>query len=294
MNRLDGNPLLNLALQGRVFHFVDGLTGSDARRRAANRAYATIQAAFDAASSGAALVVTGGTDYDEALVFDDRGKSNIVIVGAGGRGGVSVAPSGTNASALVNSIDDLTLINIGLASKGTGIGLSNNGRRLAAVNCKLEGETDGGGKAAQLSLGTVAQIAAHTHGKGSDVYFENVETAWADTGIQLVATDYGAVTQVLIEGGWSHGHKTAAFEESGGTASIRFRDLFVHRRLFGAAEDGTAPTKYLSLNDDNGNTGVVSECVFPTALNGGLNLVSTGLKWVANRHPAGLSTTQPS
>ena len=70
--------------------------------------------------------------------------------------------------------------------------------------------------------------------------------------------------------------------------------LDIGQCVFLRQEDGTEPTAYILLNDDNGNKGVVWGCTFPSALAGGKNLVSTGLIWTGNLHTGGHSTTQPS
>ena len=161
------------------------------------------------------------------------------------------------------------------------------------IECKIEGGT----WPLILRLGTVAQIAALTHGKGADVLMDDCEFCWAANCVRLMNSDYGALTQARFLDCKFHNFTASAFEEadgSGGSAAVRFRNLEIGRCTFDDNEGGAAPTKYLSLDDDNGNDGIVHDCSFPTAINSGLNLVSTALHWVSNRHTGGISTGVPS
>lgn len=248
----------------------------------------TIQAALDSAVAGDTIYVQPG-EYVEAVTVA-RAKSKLTIVGLGGRGAVYIAPTTTNATALTILADDVTLINIGCDGDGTGSGLVNYGSRTRAYGCKIEGGTNG----LKATLATDAQHTAATHGTGADCLFDDCEFAWNTNGVLLAATDYGAVTQIRFKDCRFHNNSAAAFEESGGTASIRYRNLLIDGCVFERLEDGTEPTAYVLLNDDNGNKGVVTGCSFPSAINGGKNLVSTGLLWVSNRHTGGVSTGQPS
>lgn len=249
---------------------------------------ASVAEAIAAASPGDTIYVEPSS-YDEAVVVPIA-KPRLVLVGTGGRGATGLAPETTNATALTIEADDVTIINLGCDGNGTGAGLVNRGRRTRVFGSKIEG----GAVGARLTLGTDAQITAGTHGKGDDLWFVDCEICWNTKGVELVATDYGALTQVRFRRCLFHDNTAADFEESGGSAAVRYRDLDLGECVFLRQEEGSEPTKYLSLNDDNTNTGVVHGCTFPTALDGGRNLVSTGLLWVANFHPAGLSTGQPS
>lgn len=250
--------------------------------------YSTIQAAVTASSAGDTVFVSPG-DYNEAVTVA-YAKTNLRIIGVGGRGSVAIAPTTSNATALTVEANDCTIINIGCDGDGTGSGVVNRGRRLRMYGCKIEGGTVG----LKLTLGTAAQVAADTHNDGSDTLFSDCEIAWNTKGVEIVATDHGAVTQARFRNCWFHDNSAADFEESGGTVSIRYRDLDIGYCAFLRQEDGTEPTAYVLLNDDNGNKGVVHNCSFPTALTGGKNLVSTGLIWLGNVHTGGISTGQPS
>lgn len=270
-------------------HYVDpskagyGTTWADAFKLA--------QDAINKAVAGDYIYFAPG-EYVEALTIA-RAKSNLTLIGVGGRGSAFVAPTTVNATAMTIEADDVTIVNVGMDGNGTGHGCVNRGRRTRLEKCKIEGGTNG----LRLTLGTVAQINAATHGEGDDVWVIDCEFAFNTNGVMLVNSDFGAVTQVRFRNCTFHDNSAADFEETngaGGTVSILYRDLDIGQCAFLRKEDGSEPTKYLSLNDDNGNKGVVWDCSFPTALTSAKNLVSTGLIWTANKHTGGISTGQPS
>lgn len=267
--------------------FVDATAGFW-RRQGVGNSFRTLQAAINASRPGMSIYIAPG-QYNEAVTIP-AGKSNISLIGVGGRGAAYIETETTNGVALTNHAADVTVMNLGLDGDGTGAGLINTGARFRAYGCKIEGDDI----ACQMTMGTVAQIAAGTKGKGSDCLLDDCEFAWATTGMLLTASDYGAVTQLRVRKSLFHNHSAASVEESGGTVSIRYRNLRIDECVFEQLEDGTIPTKFISLNDDNGNKGIVARCTFPTAINSGKNLVSTGLLWTSNFHTGGISTAQPS
>jgi hypothetical protein len=273
-------------------------SGIDGNTGAYDSPYSTIQYAIDQSAPGGVIVVSEGA-YDEAVtIARDGGRlgtglAGLTIVGLGGRGATFVETSTTNATALTNDCDDITIVNVGFAGDGTGAGVINTGSRLRMYGCKLEG----GAVAIQFTLGTVAQDAAGTKGNGADCLLEDCETAWTTRGILLTCTDYGAVTETFISNCYHHDHSAAAIDESvgsGGSAAVLFQGLRINNCIFNDLEDGTAPTAFILLNDNNANAGIVTQCAFPSAINSGKNLVSTALHWVSNYHTGGISTAQPS
>lgn len=278
--------------------FVDPANGLAGNTGAFDNPLATIQAAIDLSRPGGTIGLAPG-EYDEVVVIARDGGiadalNNLTIYGYGGRGSAYIATSTTNGVALTNHSDDLTLINVGLDGDGTGAGLINTGSRLRAYGCKIEGDDI----ACQMTLGTVAQEAAGTRGRGADCLFDqNCEFAWAAQGLLITCTDYGAVTELQIANSNFHDNSAAAIDESvgaGGSAAVLFQGLRINNCIFNDLEDGTAPTAFILLNDDNANSGIVTQCAFPSAINGGKNLVSTALHWVSNYHTGGISTGQPS
>lgn len=273
-------------------------TGSDAQNGlSAEGAFATIQHAIDASSYGDVILIGPGS-YDEALTIDrpSIGSAGLFILGLGGPGAVGVAPTAVNATALTNHADDVTVVNVGLAGVGTGHGLTNTGSRLRTSGCKLEND-DGTGICAQMTMGTVAQIAAHTRGKGADCKLMDGEFAWAASGVLLTCTDYGAVTELQVQGNWFHDLDTKHIYESvgaGGSAAVTYASLKLLGNVHQNDEAGTQPTDYVLLNANNANSGIMAGCVFPQAANGGKVLLSTKLISVGNFFTGGISTGQPS
>lgn len=249
----------------------------------------TLQAAIDRARDGATLVLAPG-EY-EGNVIIPRTTSPLTIIGAGGRDAVMVAAL-TNGTAITNHADDLTLVNLNVVGNGVGGGIVNDGSRLRLVGCKVEGGAD----AIILSLGTTAQVTALTHGLGTNALLEDCEIADATNGVVLRCTSSGAVKRARVRGCMFRALTNHVTERvgSGGAAGVGFLALEVADCTFRPAEDGTSPTKYFDLNDDNANTGIVHGCTFTVAANSGLSLVSTAVKWVGNFYPAGISAGQPS
>lgn len=251
---------------------------------------ATIQSVINSASSGDVILIAPG-EYNEEVTIPAT-LSKLTIIGQGNRGAVFIAPASGNKTALTNHADDVTLINVGCDGEGTGGGLVNTGRRFRAYGCKFEG----GANAIIATLGTDAQITAGTRGKGDDSLYEDCEIAWATNGVVLTSSDYGAVTQAFFKRCYFHGLSASSFEEAGATAAVHFRGLLVEECVFGASDEEThaLPTKWLSLNDDNANSGQVTRCSFPAAIDSGKNLVSTAVLWIGNLHTAGVAGAQPS
>lgn len=279
-------------LSGRSL-YVNGSSGVDAGRNGLNpnKPLATIAQALTNAAALDTIFIDPGT-YDEALTVP-YAKTDISIVGLGGAHGVIIAPSTTNASGITNEADRLTLSNLEVRGDGTGSGLINRGSKLRCYGC-LFGVA--GAVGATLSEGTDAQVTAGTHGTGTDPHFFNCDFKGVATGVLISATDEGPMWGIRFESCWFHDLPTASIAEGGGTAANRFRDLVVRDCHFGAGDpdDGSAPTKWADLNDDNGNTGQFVGCSFPGAINSGDNLVSTAITWVGNVHTGGIAAAQPS
>lgn len=251
----------------------------------------TLQAAINQAPSNT-MIVLGPGEYDEAVVIPAT-KNNLILYCPWGRGAAFIAPSTTDAVGLTNNADDVSIINIGLDGDGTGAGFINTGSRFRLYSCKIEGDDVGG----QLRPGTVATEAAGTEGRCGDIYCFDCEFVWAATGLIVTGTDFGAVTQAVFEKCRFWNNATKCVTEtvgSGGSAAVTFFNLQFIDCVFDDIEDGTAPTNYIDLNADNANSGMVTRCSFPTAINSAKNLVSTAMHWVCNYHTGGISTAQPS
>lgn len=279
--------------------FVDQDGGSDGYPGTSlSRPFATIQAAVDAAGYGDVIVVAPGA-YDETVTIarptTNDGSLALQIVGLGGAGAAFIEPSTEDAGGMVVNADDVTIMNLGIAAEDdtSAAALTVTGSRFRLLACKVEGGAD------QIIIGpgTVAQEAAGTHGVGADFQIIGGTICWGTDGIVLTCTDYGAVTQGLIQGVQFHNISGKCITEavgSGGSAAVTFRNIVIQACVFDDLEDGTAPTNYVDLNGDNGNTGQLVGCYFPAAANGGLVLLSTAMHCVGNYFTGGISTGQPS
>lgn len=241
-------------------------------------------------AAAAALVVSYRGDRIHLVgILDEQavipfGKNGFSVIGHGPRGAAVIAPSGADKTALTNHGIDVLLENLGLEGDGTGGGLVNTGRRLRTQACKIEG----GALALHLKDGADGQS------DGADVLLEDTEICWATRGVKLSQGFHGGVTQAKFKKCHFHDLSASHVEDGSGAAAGLFRGLVVDECAFCNMEDGTEPTKFFLINGDNANTGRVSRCAFPVALDSGKNLVSTAVEWVGNLHPAGLSTGQPS
>ena len=234
--------------------FVDGTNGSDSNNGGSwAEAYATIQAAIDAASAGDRIYIAPG-DYDEAVTIS---KNYLTLMGMGGRGSVAIAPSASNAIALSISgasarTKDVTLINIGGEGNGTGGGLRIFGdiRRIRAIACKFEGGAFGG------------KLESTAAGSVGDTRLIDCEFAWATTALHLTASGGGdPVTQTLLQNSLLHN-----FTADGVLTSVSHAaDLWILDNTFANQEDGTEPTQYLDI-DDASTTGLVSGNKFATTV----------------------------
>jgi hypothetical protein len=297
-----GVPVLGGApLNSGYNFFVDATWGSAAYYGAVTEnIYATIQEAVDAAADVnfpcVILVAPGSYDETVTIARPSGGSANLVIYGAGPRGSVYIDPTTEDTGGMVVNADDVTLYNIGIAAEDTTAGnvaLTVTGARFRAYGCKIEG----GATQVVIGPGTVAQEAAGTHGNGADFLFDDCEICWGTSGIIVTCTDYGGVTQGYVRNCHFHNLTSKHITEavgSGGSAAVTFFNFVLEGNIHDDLEDGTAPTNYVDLNANNANTGVVSGCRFPTAINSGLNLVSTAMHWVCNYHTGGISTGQPS
>lgn len=281
--------------------FVDPVNGANGSNdgQSSQSAFASLTYALTKANAGDTIYLAPG-QYDESPVVSREGAdgeelNNLTIIGLGGRGAAYIEPTTEDASGLIVHADDVTLINVGSAGEDetSAVALTVTGARFRAYGCKFEG----GLRQALVGPGTIALIDDGTKGTGADALFDDCEFAWGTEGLVLQGTDYGGCTQTYVRNCRFHDLTAESVGEnvgSGGSAGVTFFGLNLRDSVFELDEAGAAPTKWISLNGDNANSGIVTGCQFPTALNSGKNLVSTKVLWTGNFHPAGLSTTQPS
>ncbi len=256
-----------VAVRGDTYH-VSKATGSDDNSGLSWRTpFLTVAKGITAAGAYGKVRIAGvATGYDEALTIA-KAKTGLVLEGVGPRGSAWIVPAAASATPLIVHADDVTLLNLGLQTNGAGTALEYYGARLRAYESKLEG----GALCVKATKGTAAQIAALTHGDGSDALFEDCELAWSTDGVELAATDYGACTQQRFRRCLLHNLTGRGVKTSGNAQEtwLRYRDLWLEDCEFANLEDGTEPTYYLDLDPgDFGvsfNTGRVSSCRFPVA-----------------------------
>jgi len=297
-----GIPSVGTApLNSGKYFFVNGTTGADGNAGTSSRkAFRTVQSAVNDAAlwPGSVVLIAPGV-YDETVTIarPAAGSSYMTLFGMGNRGDVRITPSTTNAGAMLNHADDTTLVNISATSNGTGTSLVNSGTRLRANQCRFSNTLSTTGLAVNMLRGTAAQVTALTNGTASDGRFTDCTFSFAATGLTVSCTDGGAITNLVVDGCRFHdigtGHVTEVVVAGGAAAATHF-GLCIRNCSFERDSAGAQPTKYILLNASNVNNGIVYNCYFPTAIAGGLNLVSTLLFWIGNLHIAGIAGAQPS
>lgn len=242
----------------------------------------TITQALALAAAGDVVYVAPGT-YAESFTIS---QSHLTIVGMGSLGSVIIQPVATTAVAVTVTGQRVTLVNLDVSAAETTalIGVLVNGDGFVARQCKFE---------TYDNAGTALKFLPSAVSGGTASLFKVIdcEFAWCATGINFFQAT-STCTQGRVTRCWFHNCSAAAIAENSANA---VRNLVVEDCTFDDMEDGSAPTKYIQLpgSSDLG-TGIVTRCSFPTAINGGLNLVSTGIHWVCNYHTGGVSTAQPS
>jgi len=243
----------------------------------------SIQGAIDAAAAGDVIYIDGGNEYNENLTLSTSG---IALVGIGARGSARITGLAVNGTALTidaaaAAVNDVLLVNLTLAGRGTGKGLYVQGstRRISAHACHFDGGDTG--------IGVLLESTAF--GSVVDTRFIDCQFQQVPTGLSLIGTG-GAnpCTRTRLEG-CAFKHISTVCIVSEFTRSLEIIDC-----TFGAQEDGTAPTDFLDI-DVADTTGLVSGCRFAFATNESDTLnIASGVMWVANATEAGWSTARPS
>jgi hypothetical protein len=259
-----------------------------------NTARNSLQSAIDLTAPGDTIYIGPGV-YDESVIIP-AGLAGLSIIGVGPTGSIEFAPSDLHASSIINNSDNVLLQNVKMTCPDTtsSVALTNTGAGFRCMGCVMQG----GAMQVLQGPGTVTEINAlyPTAGTGNDAIYYDCVLQNGPSGVTLQGTDYGPPSSVVFASCRFLKLTSSAFEEKNllGSPASQFRNLLIKDCTFEPAEDGTEPTAYILLDDDNGNSGMVTGCHFTVALNSGKNLVSTKVIWVGNFHPAGLSTAQPS
>lgn len=231
------------------------------------------------------ILLLGPQQHEEGNLVIPESLSNITIIGAGNRGACFIEPADTADEGLQVLADDVTIMNVGIASGATSsyslkVGSQTiSPNRFRAYGCKIEGN-EGANPAAQAIL----------QGTG-DVIFDDCEFCWGVNGVVGQANDNGFPTQTLLRNCWFHDLTTVHI---GINAGDHFVELWLRDNFFDRDEAGAAPTDFILLSD-NANTGVITGNRFANATNAtGVITIGTGLLYMANATEAGWSTARPA
>lgn len=241
-----------------------------------NGDYLTAAAGVSAVANGDILAISAGAYYETLTV-----NKSIGLVGLGGRGSAAIGGVAAGAEGVKVTADDVTMVNVGVfANASADYALNLNAvSRFRAYGCKFEGPD-----------GTVVLLDGSATDQCADILFEDCEFAWGGSGVIFDNSDYGYPTQIFFRHCRFHNLTAAALAEAAGGG---VNDIHMEDCIFGNLEDGSNPTKFINLVGSS-NSGIVTRCSFPVAINSGLNLVDTGIVWSSNFHTGGVSTGQPS
>lgn len=259
------------------------------------RTFTTVQGAVDAAAvyDNSRIYLMPGV-YNETVTIA-RNNAGLEIVGLGARQSASIAPSTAAAKALIVNADNVKLVNLDLAGNTTATYAARiTGNGCTAIGCKFEG-VDTSGSALNFGPGSVAQVNAGTAGHGGDLKLIDCEFAFSLNGFELVASDYGAATQILMKDcNMNNISGTEILGTPGAFGIGSTRNLHVIDNVFGRMEDGTKPSDFVNVNDAS-DTGLFSGNHFAIATNAAADIkVGAKVLYAANATEAGYSTARPA
>jgi hypothetical protein len=210
-------------------------------------AYASVQAAENAAAAGDVILVAAG-EYDEDVVVD---TSTISIVGVGPRHSVRITgtAAGTATGMTLDGVSDVGLYNLNIEGRSGGAGLVFTGqiRRVEVVGCKLHGGD------------TALSIQSPSSAQTVDVRVEDCVFASAATGVEVAYSGGDPCHQIRILRCVFDKITTDAIKEDGAT-----HDWLIDGNTF--KPNGTSDiTRYLDINE-TGSNGFVTNNVFATTV----------------------------
>ena len=245
-------------------------------------AVATFTKAIDLATAGRGDQIHARPgDYDEAEI--NVNKADLTIIGHGADGAVGITPA-AGISAMKITANDVVLQNLRIEGNAT----ADYALQVtdAVLGFRSYGVLYRGGEGSNPAIEFV--------GVG-DAYIVGGEIAWAGVGIEF-ADSTGFNTQVHILG--VHFHNITAThilsKDLGDTTGGGVRNLRVQHCSHDNLEVGTVPTAKIVAVAQAGSTGLFSDNTYPITDTTAQMLVATGILWVANKIPAGLSDGQPS
>jgi pectin methylesterase-like acyl-CoA thioesterase len=238
--------------------------------------FPTVQAAVDAASPGATILIPPG-EYDENVVI---ATTDLTLIGDGPQGTVRItglAPNGTGI--VVNGVNEVGLVNINASGRGTGAGLKLTGtvKRFRAELSRFAGGADG-------------VLIAAAGGQVVDVRFDDCRLEGVN-GVHFTAGGGDPTSQVYF--------KACDFQYCSGRWAfldgIHVTGLFVQDCNFLPNEDGSAPaTKGITANF-TGTTGMISGCKLALAAHASASIeLADAVLYVGNFTEAGISSARPA
>lgn len=255
-------------------------TGSDAHtgknQHNAKASFAAVIAISD--EEDVINIAPGG--YNETVSLAAN-RSNLSLVGSGGRGAAFIEPETVGAEGMLVLGDDITLRNFGVAGEETSsyslqVGdATHSPARFRAYGCKFEG----------------APVVLKGAG---DALFEDCEFAWSDLAVVFDDNNEGFCTQIVFKNCRFHNITEAMFSLA---ATGGVRNLLLIDCVFDRAEDGTAPTDFIVLADDGENvqTGLITGCRFAYATHeADVITIPAGVLYVGNYAESGVNTARPS
>ena len=249
--------------------------------KSTKQAFKTFAEAITKAADRDTILLLPGR-YTEGALTIARAKSNLTIIGMGGRGAAYIQPSAAGQAGLDNRADDLTLINVGIAGADTAAAhaLRNYGSRLRAYASKFEGAL----RQVIVGPGPMSGAALDAaYGEGADSRLEDCEIAWGTNGVVAESSTYGACTNLIVVGSLFHNLTGDALDET--YLAVGFgscRNIRVLDNTFENGEAGTEPTRYVDL-DGTSNTGLVAGNRFATTIHDAAKIrIAAGVIYVGN------------
>lgn len=248
------------------------------------RRVGSVEELFAIATAGdVAYLGPGG--YEEGNLVIPETLSNFTLIGTGGRGACFIEAPDAGDEGIQVLADDVTFINVGVASDDTGsyslkIGSQTvSPARFRAFGCKIEGNE---------AVNPGGQVVLHGCG---DIIFDDCEFCWGVNGIIGQGNDDGWPTQILVQNSLFHDLTTVHF---GIAAASHFVELWAFNNRCMGDESGVAPTDFILLSD-NANIGNFTGNYFANATNAtGVLTIGTGILWGPNGTEAGWSTARPA
>lgn len=269
-------------IQGGQAFYVDGVNGGDgASGLDPDNALATVQAALNKCVSGRGDVIyVAPADYDESVTIT---KDNVTLIGVGTRGGVAIAPSASDAVAILidgttatGRVEEVTLVNIGGEGNGTGGGLHIKGniRRIRVRESKFEGGA------------FACKLESTAEGSVGDVISDDCEFAWTTTGIHITASGGGdPVTNLWLRDPIFHDCSSEWILSN----VAHTTGLIVRNGVFGREEDASAPVAGQIDVAVASSEGIFANNSFALAtMDATILVIAAGVIWVGNMTEAGV------